>query len=134
VGPRPLSDVVARPLNFTVRPRQMPSFEVSSRQCPACHSAGVVRNEGPTTLRGATHRCEVCHAQLKAVATSSVLWALPVLALTSGAYYLVLSWISDNASITGFFRAALVGGIGALCFAIPMAVGRRGFAYRQVSQ
>jgi hypothetical protein len=111
----------------------MASFNVFSRQCPVCHAVAVVKNGGSDRIRGATHRCSNCGTQLKVVATPYVLWSIPAMVLVLGLAYALFSSLKGSAMFNGALRAAVDGGIGALCLSLVLNVAARGLVFKPAS-
>jgi hypothetical protein len=108
----------------------MSEFNVPSRKCPVCREAAVVRLGGGLNVKGATHRCGKCGAQLKTSLTRPALWGIPVAAVSFAGMYFAFDWLQQAQSIAPVVRAGLAGIIGALAFSIPAKIIMRNIVFQ----
>jgi hypothetical protein len=103
-----------------------------SNQCPVCNGTSVHRIEGGSAFRPPTHNCPDCGSKLKTGFSIQVLWAVPVTILSLAAALFVVVWLQRTQFLSGFGRAAIIGGIGGLAFAISGRAVMRGIVFRPV--
>jgi hypothetical protein len=112
---------------------EMAQFNVLSKQCPVCQAEAVEQIDNHIRFRPPTHRCSKCNAMLKTVATPETLWSVPVFALVIALFVASLQWLQAQ-DMSGLVRSALMGGLGALAFAVPFNVAMRGIVFRRFEQ
>jgi hypothetical protein len=100
--------------------------------CPICSGQKILSLEDPSKLIGRIFKCAQCGSQLKPAYTWRVLLALPVLA-ASLAIFIVLVDALKRLNPSGLVLAGAIGGLGSLCFSLPVNVYMRGFNYRVIS-
>jgi hypothetical protein len=94
------------------------------QECPVCHSKAVTKDSR-------AFRCSECDAH---EGRSDVGHSLGTPSHDTDVWSSVFGAELGQGKpwIPGVARAALIGGLGGLCFGTSMSVARRGFAYRQI--